>query len=229
MYQILEKVGLCKTSSGSYTVLRKRIKEENLEISGIKERAKKKMLSGTRLTNAGKIIQHEQLFTENCKHCRGIVKRTLIRDKLIEYKCEKCNNTGEWLGEKITLQLEHKNGVNNDNRIENLCFLCPNCHSQTTTFCGKNIFPKPIKKMCICGETITNISNKCNVCCGITKRKFEVDREELEKLIETLPLTKIGKKFNVTANTVKKRAKKLGIVLANRKGYWQKKNATKIE
>jgi hypothetical protein len=36
------------------------------------------------------------------------------------------------------LQLEHVNGVNNDNRPQNLCFLCPSCHSQTSTFCGGN-------------------------------------------------------------------------------------------
>ena len=40
---------------------------------------------------------------------------------------------------KLTLQLDHINGINNDNRKENLRFLCPNCHSQTNTFAGKNL------------------------------------------------------------------------------------------
>lgn len=42
------------------------------------------------------------------------------------------------MNKDITLQLDHINGVNDDNRIENLRFLCPNCHSQTSTFTGRN-------------------------------------------------------------------------------------------
>ena len=45
---------------------------------------------------------------------------------------------GVWLDEPITLQLDHINGINNDHRIENLRILCPNCHSQTSTYAGKN-------------------------------------------------------------------------------------------
>lgn len=38
---------------------------------------------------------------------------------------------------KLTLQLDHINGKNNDHRIENLRLLCPNCHSITETYAGK--------------------------------------------------------------------------------------------
>ena len=71
------------------------------------------------------------------------LKKRLLKEKLLIYECynEKCRIT-EWLNKKISLQLEHKNGDNADNRIENLELLCPNCHSQTKTFCR----PKRSKK-----------------------------------------------------------------------------------
>lgn len=67
------------------------------------------------------------------------LKNRLIKENYLEYKCEKCGNKGEWLGKKLTLQLDHINGKNNDHRIENLRFLCPNCHAQTSTYGGKNL------------------------------------------------------------------------------------------
>lgn len=78
-----------------------------------------------------------QLLTENSKHTRGIVRRRIISENLLEYKCALCG-ISEWNGEELSLELDHINGVNNDNRIENLRFLCPNCHSQTSTYGAKN-------------------------------------------------------------------------------------------
>lgn len=42
------------------------------------------------------------------------------------------------LEKELILELDHINGIRNDNRLENLRFLCPNCHSQTPTFKGRN-------------------------------------------------------------------------------------------
>jgi 5-methylcytosine-specific restriction endonuclease McrA len=61
-----------------------------------------------------------------------------VNEGRMEYKCQ-CCGISEWLDKPISLQLDHINGINNDHRIENLRFLCPNCHSQTDTYAGKNI------------------------------------------------------------------------------------------
>lgn len=67
------------------------------------------------------------------------VKRALIKLEIKEEnKCENCG-LDEWLGQKITIELDHINGNNLDNRLENLRFLCPNCHSLTPTWRGRNI------------------------------------------------------------------------------------------
>lgn len=66
------------------------------------------------------------------------LKKKLIKFGLKDNVCEKCGNNGEWNGESITLQIHHVDGNNKNNEISNLNILCPNCHSQTNTFTGKN-------------------------------------------------------------------------------------------
>jgi Zn finger protein HypA/HybF involved in hydrogenase expression len=83
-------------------------------------------------------IKYNNLFIKNCNHRRHIVKSRIIKDKLIPYECAVCGLKDNWNNKSITLQLDHINGINNDNRLKNLRFLCPNCHSQTITFCGGN-------------------------------------------------------------------------------------------
>lgn len=72
------------------------------------------------------------------KFSQASVKACIIRNNILEYKCE-CGLEGFWANKKLVLQLHHKDGNRKNNLKENLQFLCPNCHSQTTTFTGKNI------------------------------------------------------------------------------------------
>jgi hypothetical protein len=70
-------------------------------------------------------------------HGRWNLKRRLIADGLKEPRCERCG-IEDWLGEPLTLALHHRNGDTCDDRLENLSLLCPNCHSQTENFAGRN-------------------------------------------------------------------------------------------
>lgn len=81
---------------------------------------------------------NEDVFVENSTYARHNIKKRLIKQKLIEYKCSLCPNEGFHNEKPLVLQLDHVNGINNDNRLENLRFLCPNCHSQQETFAAKN-------------------------------------------------------------------------------------------
>jgi 5-methylcytosine-specific restriction endonuclease McrA len=81
----------------------------------------------------------EDILVENSTYKNiSRLKVRLVREKILEYKCELCGNRGIWLGSELQLQLDHINGKHDDHRIENLRFLCPNCHSQTDNFSGKN-------------------------------------------------------------------------------------------
>jgi transposase-like protein len=80
----------------------------------------------------------DEVFCENSSVSKNTLKKRIQKSGLIDYKCQECGLEGEWFGKKIQLQLDHKNGKNDDNRIENLRYLCPNCHSQTETYCIGN-------------------------------------------------------------------------------------------
>jgi hypothetical protein len=68
---------------------------------------------------------------------RAGIRKRIIEENLIPYKCGECE-LEEWRGKKISLHLDHINGKSDDHRLENLRFLCPNCHSLTETYTGRN-------------------------------------------------------------------------------------------
>jgi 5-methylcytosine-specific restriction endonuclease McrA len=74
---------------------------------------------------------------ETFRH-RGRVRRVLLKSDMLKHTCYECG-ISRWLGEMLSLHLDHINGLANDHRIENLRMLCPNCHSQTSTFAGRNV------------------------------------------------------------------------------------------
>ena len=93
------------------------------------------------------VIPTDKIFVEDSQFTSStVIKQRLIRDFDRVYECAACKNHAFtksdgvllWNNKEIVLQLEHINGVNNDNRPQNLCFLCPSCHSQTSTFSGGN-------------------------------------------------------------------------------------------
>lgn len=73
------------------------------------------------------------ILRENQTREKSARLRRAMLEYGIEYKCAECNIT-RWKNKILTLECEHKNGLNYDNRPSNLCFLCPNCHSQTKTY-----------------------------------------------------------------------------------------------
>jgi 5-methylcytosine-specific restriction endonuclease McrA len=79
----------------------------------------------------------EKVLVENGPFTSKYVKDRIINEGIKSYICEECG-IDSYKGKPLTLQLHHVNGVHNDHRIENLQILCPNCHSQTDNFAGKN-------------------------------------------------------------------------------------------
>ena len=88
----------------------------------------------------------EKAFTENSTISNASLKKYLIDYFHWELRCNCCGLT-EWQGQNIPLELHHKNGNPTDNRLENLDFLCLNCHAITDNFRGKNIDNKGATKV----------------------------------------------------------------------------------
>ena len=81
---------------------------------------------------------HEEIFTANSKAHKSVLRDYIRRHNVLELKCVECGIEKEWNTKPIVLEIDHINGHSEDNRIENLRMLCPNCHSQTTTYRRRN-------------------------------------------------------------------------------------------
>lgn len=129
--EILRRLNL-KTKGGSSTdVLKQRIRDLDCDISHF--------LVKTKNLRFQERIPINDILVENSNYANtSYLKKRILDERLLEYKCQECGNNGVWNNKKLKLHLDHINGINNDHRIENLRFLCPNCHSQTPTYSGKN-------------------------------------------------------------------------------------------
>jgi hypothetical protein len=133
MSDFLKNQNLSCTSANFHT-FKKKIKKHNINASELYQiKIRKKSTNKKSLK-----ILDEEVFCINSAYDREFAKNRIVQKKLIPYICAKCHNNGFWMNEKLPLQLEHKNGNNFDNRLENLEYLCPNCHVQTTTYGSKN-------------------------------------------------------------------------------------------
>lgn len=191
-------------SSGNYLTMRQRISEDNIDLTKFKLNVIefRKNLMTKLVTDCE--FSNDEIFCNNSVITRGIARKRIMREKLIPYECLECGISDEYNGKPLTLQLEHINGVNNDHRLENLCFLCPNCHSQTSTWGGRNIKDRKVK---IYEDAVTRMHRLEKT------KKFSTTKEELQELLLKLPVVAVGRHFNVSDNAIRKRARSLGIDL----------------
>lgn len=192
------------------------IKDNNIDISHF-----------TFTANYMRVVRTLKLedLCENSERNRGNIKDYIVRNNLLNHtKCSICNILNEWNGKKLILQLDHINGVNNDHRLENLRFICPNCHSQTSTYSNKrgHKFSEDEDKRkdkCSCGELKNRVSKTCKPCSNRTpkNKKFYASKEELEHLLDLHPMTKIGEIFKVSSTAIKRRCKNLQVVIPEKR------------
>lgn len=126
--QVLKKLHL-SVRSGNYRTIDKYISYYNIDISHFTGK--------NHGSTKPKMLPLSEILILNSHYSSSSIKKRLIKDKVIDYICQICKLKPFWNNKDLVLILDHINGNNSDNRLQNLRFLCPNCNSQQPTFCRK--------------------------------------------------------------------------------------------
>lgn len=210
---ILSHFGLSNKGGQSKT-LQRRLVEDSIDFSHIPlGRGANK---GTKKLTPNHQRTLESVLVEGSTYNRCHLKKRLLDLGLLKNQCNECGQLPEWNGKPLSLQIDHINGVSNDNRLENLRILCPHCHSQTPTFAGRNLkkestTPKP-------SEMDPNWRHAPRI---NTRKVDRPSKEDLKRLLWEMPTRQIAAQFGVSDNAVGKWAKSYGLPKPPR-GYWQK-------
>lgn len=123
--------------------------------------------SGRIVPRKSVLIPVETLIEEGRRTNRTHLKDRLMKAGLLRPECYECGLT-EWRGKPLSLELHHLNGKGRDNRLENLHLLCPNCHSQTPNYSGRNA-----GKVCTISLTMPDSSVGRTTVSGTVGPRFE--------------------------------------------------------
>jgi len=158
----------------------------------------------------------EQVLVEDSSYSRSLLKGRLYSAGLKTRSCELCGQGEMWRGARMSLILDHINGVGNDNRIENLRIVCPNCAATLDTHCGKNV---QLVRMCArCGQPFrpaNRAQRHCSRSCGGQSEASQaaqaaarrVERPPYEQLVREIcesSYVAVGKKYGVSDNAIRK-------------------------
>jgi HNH endonuclease len=129
----LKELGLAP-AGGSYKLFHARVKKMGLDTSHFTGQGH---LKGKENMWHPKIPLEEILVRNSKYHNTSGLRRRLVKEGFLENKCSRCG-IDNWQGEELSLHLDHIDGDNSNNERDNLRLLCPNCHSLTPTYCGRN-------------------------------------------------------------------------------------------
>jgi hypothetical protein len=160
-----------------------------------------------------------EILVEGSTYSRAHLKDRLFAEGVKERRCELCGQDEIWRGRRMALILDHINGVPNDNRLENLRVVCPNCAATFETHCARKNRIPPVMTSCLqCGRAFVPKRRKqryCSRACGsrwgrsgvARPASRRVERPPYETLlaeIERDGYLATGRRYGVSDNAIRK-------------------------
>lgn len=178
--EVLRKLGL-RDLGGNYRTIKNHINRLGLDTSHFTGQLWSKGKSKDKDSINSGAFSLEDIFSNKVRVRSSSLKERLIKAGLKERQCEGCKRT-EWEGFPIPLELHHKDGNHNNNSLDNLQILCPNCHARTESYRGR----------------------------GVSKLNYTIPEKEelLNKLRSAGTVKNLAKMYDVSESTIREWVKK---------------------
>ena len=207
----------------SYRELAKQLGYTSIGNNGdtIKSRLTKYNISTEHFTGKSKGVvkrTKENVFCVNSTASQAVLRNWYLKGEYTKYQCAICGQLPFWNGKELNLTLDHINGNNKDNRLENLRWVCPNCDRQLPTFAGRKLSAKERYNSCEentcikCGKTISKDAEYCISCYAKSRQTTErPSPEQLEQELIQTNFSAVGRKYGVSDNAIRKWCKAYGM------------------
>ena len=210
--EALRRLGYCQ-SGGNPRTLQKRAAQWGIPTNHFDPAA----ASREAIRHSAKPLK--EILVEGSTYSRANLKRRLYEEGLKERRCELCRQGEIWRGERIGLILDHVNGVRDDNRLENLRIVCPNCAATLDTHCGRgNRIPLRERSCLRCGHDFMPRSHAQRYCsreCGTRWKRTPAPRVSMRRThrpghatllreVEQHGYSAVGRRYGVSDNAVRK-------------------------
>lgn len=194
--EALRNAGYQYTGGTNHILFKKVCKEKGIDYSHFTGRGKTEVNRN-----------ENNVFCQNSTAAQATLRKWYLKGKYTPYKCAICG-IDTWNNQPLTLRLDHINGHNHDNRLQNLRWVCPNCDSQLDTFCKGHQGLSQKQKILICpkcGKQISYGAKMCKECAAKEKHVVQhPNRETLKSLIRIKPFTEIAKTYKVSDKAIAK-------------------------
>jgi transposase-like protein len=209
--EALRRLGL-RAAGSNHVTLKKYVGAWNISVEHFDAYGTQR-LGGTRATQPRPL---SEILVEHSTFSRGHLKERLFREGLKEESCELCGQGNEWRGRRMALILDHVNGVGDDNRLENLQIVCPNCAATRDTHGGRQNRKRRLCAHCdVDFWPRTSRQRYCSQECGRKAPNRPGPRPETRKVarppsahlmreIHALGFSGVGRRYGVSDNAVRK-------------------------